>query len=304
MAFFSLSGFLLATPFAQHPEKAMSYSFMSAYLLRRLKRILPMYHTFLTVTMLFFNKNPEVFRHYLFLQGDGHLWTIPQEMLFYLFLPFLMFAIYILGRGNRVFSCIVLLLSIVLAKKYLTLEVVAMYGYGVMLPSDAGIFLSGVFFSFVYHWLYQNSFFQRIDRHFLRRLCSHSGLLLLSVLILLSVHAIPGWHYYDGLHHRIFFGFLCGLFIFLVLLSRNSLLDIIMNFHPLRAVGLVGFSFYLLHPLLLSLYLDLFQYYAHYKAGAFSAFIVTGLATYFFSALTYTYIERPFLKKQQTASPC
>ena len=39
--FFSLSGFLLATPFVQKPSRALSYDYMSSYLLRRFKRLMP-----------------------------------------------------------------------------------------------------------------------------------------------------------------------------------------------------------------------------------------------------------------------
>jgi peptidoglycan/LPS O-acetylase OafA/YrhL len=300
--FFALSGFLLATPFVQHPEKAVSYSFMSTYLIRRLKRILPMYYTYITITMLFLNRNPEVFRHYLFLQADGHLWTIPQEMLFYLILPFIMVAIYILCRGNQIASIFLLLLFVYLTDRFLTMDVVALYGYGTMLPSKAGIFLSGVLFSYIYHWLYKNSFFQRLDRRNFRRFCSFTGILLIFILILLSLHSIKSLSFFNGLHYPGIFGFLAGFFILLVLLAGDSLLGKIMSFPPLRAVGLVGFSFYLLHPLLLSLCLNLAQYYFHLKLSALSLFIVTGISTYFLSTLTYTYIERPFLKKHQSSS--
>jgi peptidoglycan/LPS O-acetylase OafA/YrhL len=300
--FFALSGFLLATPFVQHPEKAVSYSFMSTYLVRRLKRILPMYYTYITLTMLFLNRNPEVFRHYLFLQADGHLWTIPQEMLFYLILPFIMIAIYILGRGNQIASIFLLLLFIYLTNRFLTMDVVALYGYGTMLPSKAGIFLSGVLFSYIYHWLYKNSFFQRLDRRNFRMFCSFTGILLIVALILFSLHIIKTLSFFNGFNYPSIFGFLAGFFILLVLLAGDSLLGRIMSFPPLRAVGLVGFSFYLLHPLLLSLCLNLTQYYFHLKPSAPFLFMVTGISTYFLSTLTYTYIERPFLKKHQSSS--
>jgi peptidoglycan/LPS O-acetylase OafA/YrhL len=297
--FFALSGFLLATPFVQEPSRAVSYSYMSQYLLRRLRRILPMYYTFITITMLLVDRNPKVFRHYLFLQGDGHLWTIPQEMFFYLILPFVVIAIFTLCRGRKSFSILLLLLFIQIINRFLTSNVISFYGYGTQLPSLAGIFLSGVLFSYIYHWLNQNSFFQRLDRHHFQQFCSFLGLALIIVLIFLSAHLIEKIRFVNALHYSSIFGFMAGVFILLIVLAGNSLLGRIMSFYPLRAVGLVGFSFYLLHPLLLSLYKEIIQYYFHIQPGNMLKFVAVGVASYLVSTFTYTYIERPFLGKQQ-----
>ena len=92
--FFALSGFLLAIPFTRQPNRALSLSYMRAYMLRRLKRIIPMYYAVVTVLYLFRNKNPDVVRHYLFMQGDAYLWTVPQEMFFYILLPVIVALFY------------------------------------------------------------------------------------------------------------------------------------------------------------------------------------------------------------------
>jgi peptidoglycan/LPS O-acetylase OafA/YrhL len=257
-----------------------------------------MYYSYITITMLFLGRNPEVFRHYLFLQADGHLWTIPQEMFFYLILPFVMTAMYLLCKGNRIFSILILLIIIYLANRFLTINVVSLYGYGTLLPSHAGIFLIGVLFSYVYHWLYQNTFFQRFDCLNFQWFCSALGLPLIVALIVLSSHLIAKISFFDAFNYSGIFGFFAGFFILLVVLSKDTLLGRIMSFSPLRAVGLVGFSFYLLHPLLLSFYLKVSNYYFHVKPSSISIFIATGISTYFISTFTYTYIERPFFKKQ------
>jgi peptidoglycan/LPS O-acetylase OafA/YrhL len=90
---------------------------------------------------------------------------------------------------------------------------------------------------------------------------------------------------------------MAGVFILLTILAENSLLGRIMNFYPLRAVGLVSFSFYLLHPLLLSLYKEIIPYYFHFQPGNILKLIAVGGASYLVSTFTYTYIERPFLGK-------
>ena len=296
--FFALSGFLLATPFVQTPAKALSYPYMSTYVLRRLKRILPMYYTYITVFMLFLNKNPAVFRHYLFLQGDGHLWTIAQEMIFYLILPVVVITLYLLCRSSKILSVLLLLVFAYATNSQLPISRFWLYGYGTEIKCMTSIFLSGMLFSYLYHWLHETSFFHRLDRHNFQRFCSLAGLTLITVLIVLSAHLFESYNHLSASLYPATFGFLAGLFILLVVLSGHSLLARIMVFPPLRAVGLVGFSFYLLHPVVLALVKQLTWYYGHLKPNAISFFIAAGLGTYFFSAWTYTYIERPFLKKQ------
>ncbi len=69
-----------------------------------------------------------------------------------------------------------------------------------------------------------------------------------------------------------------------------------MNLFPLRAVGLVGFSFYLLHPMMISCVRGTTMYFANYYPVGIPLFILAGLVSYGISAFTYSYIERPFIK--------
>ena len=67
---------------------------------------------------------------------------------------------------------------------------------------------------------------------------------------------------------------------------------------PLRALGVVSFSFYLLHPLILQAVkaanASLFN---HMALSGYAKFTVVGILTYIVAALTYTYIERPFVRR-------
>ncbi len=89
--FFALSAFLLTMPFAARPERAASWPHLRHYFARRLRRIGPAYYLFLAVEFAFVGDPdlPVILRHAVFLQGDSILWTIPQEVLFYLALPLL-----------------------------------------------------------------------------------------------------------------------------------------------------------------------------------------------------------------------
>ncbi len=302
--FFALSGFLLSAPFIKQPSRAVSLDFMGAYLNRRLKRILPMYYAFLVLAMMMHGKTDEMVRHLLFLQGDGHLWTLPQEMFFYMVLPLVVAALYLLLRGRQLPSVIFLLALTIVAHRYTSTEFIALYGYGQKLEPMLGNFLTGMMFAYLYHWLGENRFFLRLDRTFVRRFCSVTGLVLLLVLIVLSARLIPELKSFNALRHPGFYGFAAGLFILLVVLANNTLLSRVMSFTPLRAVGLVSFSFYLLHPTLVTFIRTEAQDFAGIRhLSGLPMFLLAGIATYCLAAFTYTYIERPFLKGSVNVQP-
>lgn len=298
--FFALSGFLLTTPFVQKPSRALSYDYMSSYLLRRFKRLMPMYYAFVGVTMLSHGRTDEVLRHLLFLQANGHYWTLPQEMYFYLILPLLVGSIYLVFRGNKLFSIVFLLVLLLLANSYLTKNIVSLYGQGQKMQPMIGIFLAGMMVSYLYHWLGDNAFFQRLNRSRVRRFSSVAGLALLLVLMVLSARLIPGLKEFNALNYSGTFGFGAGVLILLVVLANNTLLSRIMNFYPFRAVGLVGLSFYLIHPMIINFVRTEVQDYFNIRLSGPPMFAAAGVLTYILAIFTYTYIERPFLKSAVT----
>jgi len=302
--FFALSGFLLSAPFIRQPERAVSADYMGRYLNRRLKRILPMYYVFLVLAMMMQGKTDEMIRHLLFLQGDGHLWTLPQEMFFYMVFPLVVAAIYLLFRGRQLPAAIFLLTLTIIANRYTSTEYVALYGYGKKLEPMLGNFMIGMATAYFYHWLGQNRLFLRLDRTLVRRCCSVAGIVLLLGLAVLSARLIPELKPYNALRYPGYYGCASGLFILLVVLAGNTPLSRMMSFTPLRAVGLVSFSFYLLHPTLITFIRAEAQDYAGIRhLSGLPMFLLAGLATYALAAFTYTYIERPFLKGPATAAP-
>jgi peptidoglycan/LPS O-acetylase OafA/YrhL len=222
-------------------------------------------------------------------------------MFFYLVLPLVVAAIYLLCRGNRLLAVFFLLVLLVSANTYMSTRLLSLYGYGKKLEPMIGIFLSGMMFSYLYHWLGTNRLFLKLDRTRVRRFCSVTGILLLALLLVLSARLVPALEHFNALDDFGTFGFAAGLFILLLVLANNTLLSRIMSFLPLRAVGLVGFSYYLLHPTLLVFIRTEFQDYFGIRLSGLPMFILAGLATYSLAAFTYTYIERPFLHSTTTA---
>lgn len=293
--FFSLSGFLLVTPFVHDPAKAYSLAYMKSFLFRRLKRIVPMYYAFILIIMLFRVKNPEIFRHLMFLQGDGHLWSIPQELFFYLLLPVIMLLCCIRLPGQKIYRFVLISGLICISNIYLTADVVSLYGNGRFLRPFAGVFLSGVLCSYCYHWLYNNVTFQRVDQSVRTRCFSVAGICLVFVSFLLLAGTEVDLTAFVSRDHFGIAGLISAVFIFLVVMSEGALLGKMVGFLPLRAVGLVGFSFYLLHPTLMGFCRSMAEYYFNTSLPGFTLFLIAGTGTYLLSILTYTLIERPFL---------
>ncbi len=291
--FFTLSGFLLAMPFVNRPENALSFTYMSNFFSRRLKRILPMYYAFLVVMYLFTMDPPRFFRHLLFIQGDGHLWTLPQEMLFYVFFPFIVISIYaLLKRGKW---AVILFLSFLIwaIKNFLGTDLLSIYSYGTSLEFKGQIFILGVLFAYIYNGFLASAVYKNLNRKSLARWCSVSGFVLLISCIVLSAKVIPALSSFNAFEMEEWFGLFACFLIILTIFSGDSLFGKFMKLKALRAVGIVSFSFYLLHPKAIFFTKKMFGMFFGNPLPGMPTFIVAGIITYCFAFFTYSYIEQP-----------
>ncbi|HBT96668.1 MAG TPA: hypothetical protein DEB25_03010 [Desulfobulbaceae bacterium] len=291
--FFALSGFLLARPFCRQPERAADSAYMRRYILRRLKRILPMYYLFITVTVLLHGNYGAALRHYLFLQGDGHLWTLPQEMFFYAILPLVVLGMLALKDLPKIFTLFFLLALIMVAASHWGTHIVNFYGYGTSLPSRVGIFLAGMFFACCYDGIPWKE-----ERRMPGNIGAALALALLIALVVLSAKLIPVIKTINFLTWPASYGFLCGLLIFLAALSSGSMADRLLANPLLRWIGIVGFSFYLVHPLMLDMVKGMALVWP-VPLTSCSKFFLTGIATLVVSSFTYSFVERPFIHQKR-----
>ena len=360
--FFCLSGFLLSMPFVQEPKRAVSFSYMCGYIARRLKRVLPMFYVMITLLFLFRGRVVEAFRHYCFVQADGVLWTVPQELFFYFWLPFIMLAVYLCchagGRlsaaalifGVMLFAfrtlpirwtpveycfwgcfialCLIVLFSgraidvgkalaaLVLLEltyisfRYLSMDVIGFYGNGIRTHARIGSFLCGVMFAYLGS-LAADAVKRHADKWPWARPVNFSkyGLILYFVLLALSLWTLaflaniglplPKWlvdfhpRWYPGV-----FSFLSGILILLAVFAGTSRFSAIVGCLPLKAMGVVSFSFYLLHPLVIDIVKALnAALFNRVQLSHLGMFVIAGVLTYILSTITYTWIERPFVRK-------
>lgn len=296
--FFVLSGFLLTIPFVDRPERAVSADYMREYLVRRLKRIIPMYYVYVFVIFFLYGKfGSNAVRHMLFLQGDGHLWTIQQEMLFYMVLPLIVAMNFLLFKGRIQWIILALTIIMIASNIWLDRSVISMHS----IPTDhrtfAGIFVCGMLFSYLYHGGIPHSKLRWLQNKQFRYYASWLGSLLLISYIFLGANFLfkPGFYLAQLVPGK--FAIAAGFIILLALISSGQFFSKLLSYTPLRAIGLVGYSFYLIHPIIISLVGGMWEHYLGVKMGLELRFVLVLIVTYAISALTYTYIERPFLKR-------
>ena len=293
--FYCLSGFLLSIPFVNKPNLISSSGYLQHYLLRRIKRILPMYYFVLTIIFFFRGDLDSFIRHILFIQGDGVFWTIPQEMIFYMILPLVFLLNFYLCRGKATYMLLSTLTMAILLNHYVSIDWLYTYGNGKKMPLWLGVFMLGVSLSYFYHSPYAD---------FLKRrpklLHDLFGLVLLGIVLLSSdgflelvLNIQVNW-----LLKAQILVYIAALLLIFTISHERCLLGRLISWFPLRAVGIVGFSFYLLHPSVLSALDSIFLKLTDQKPGHLTMMAIGLILTYFCSVITYSLIERPFMRKQ------
>ncbi|MDO5673407.1 MAG: acyltransferase [bacterium] len=294
--FFTLSGFLLSLPFVQDPKRILSYNYMSNYMARRLKRVMPMFYVMITMLFLFRGRIVEAFRHYYFVQADGVLWTVPQELFFYFWLPFIMLAIYFFFAGKKIPAILFLLSLMAVSFLYLTNEVISLYGQGVKGAPRIGAFLCGSMFAYI-TVLVLAAIKKNGSIFVAPSVFSTAGLLLYFLLIMLAANDLLAPYGFNPAQFPGIFSFLSGTLILFAVCAGSSRFSAVVGCLPLRAMGLVSFSFYLLHPLVIDIVKSVNRVlFNQVHLSGYAMFVLAGILTYIFATITYTYIERPFIR--------
>lgn len=298
--FIGLSGFMLARPFIHQPDRVFSKKSMRFYILRRVARIIPAYYFYIIIIFLLSFRFDDAIRHFLFLQGNGHLWVIPQIMLFYVITPIIVAINYILFR-NRPWPIILnLTLLMFLANRIIDDSIISLYGMDHRnLRLFIGIFLAGMIFSYIYYKIYEPIENKLIQKYNIQAIFSFFSIVLLIFFTLGSTEHIWGGGRIFAQIYFPWFGIAAGALIFSILAAKDTYFNRILSCVPLRAISVVSFSLYLFHPLVLNLIRKVIAYYSGYFISGFPLFISTLCASYVVACFIYTYIERPFLRYRQ-----
>ena len=299
--FFALSGFLLARPFIKQPGLVLSSSYMAGYLRRRFMRILPMYYTYLFVIYLLGGHFHLALAHGLFLQGDGHLWAVPQEIFFYLLWPLAVFLLVLpLARWPMV-TPFAFLVVIILWNRFVDIGSIWLLGMDhVRLPLFFGVFLSGVFFSFAHSLLLSTANLSGRTLAKVGRGCALLAPLILSFFFVFSTGNPLGQQVVLTQKYFGLYGFLAGLLVFAVVMARNTITHSFLVLAPLRELGKVGLSLYLVHPLVKNLIDTASIMYLGGKMKNLLLFLATLALSYILARYTFNHIEQPgFLERSR-----
>ncbi len=301
MLFFVLSGYLLSLPFS------INQNFnLKNYLIRRFLRIAPLFYLVVISVFLYQLQTGEIhtrylhinggiegfIRHILFLKGNGIFWTIPTEFIFYLILPFV--ANFLLKASISRY-----LLVLFLASVYSAYHLCLYFG-SIDLPpiklvdikkhsQYLDVFLIGVIFGML-----TNEEVVRVNyvkyKSFLDKGILFIFLLtLLASLILVSKNFLgfsrPYIHfkYYSGLLAVVF-----GLTLISMHLGNNYLRHIF-TFKPFIFCGVVGYSWYLLHMLVI-------QFLNEFGIEPWVRFFLGTALISLVSYISYIFVEEPFIK--------
>jgi len=155
--FFVLSGFLLIRPFVLFPEKMFTYEGLKNYLIKRIKRVIPMFYFMVTIIFLLEGRVASAARHYLLIQGDGHFWTILHEFYFYILLPFVAYFLYFLFKQKHVYILLSLVLLSIAWYSSASASFISIYSLGVKQVPFFYIFFIGMAGGYFYYGLVQSS---------------------------------------------------------------------------------------------------------------------------------------------------
>ena len=293
---FVISGFLLSKPFVLSPSRIYSLNNFETYLTKRLKRILPMYYLYIFMLYVVSLQLDTALRHFLFVEAEGHLWPMTQIFSFYLLLPF------------------VLLITSALYRIHVIVPILALAYTGYWWLANMGewtpffngtyfhefylyAFLFGVAAAYLhYGWLYKSqrlaSLFQR-----LRWPLAVIGFVVFTLTIAWSAPVTPpDW----AVPYMTQFYVKCILSILIILFAlniRGTAYNWFISNWFFRSMGIVGFSFYILHGLGIKIVLtaqEMFLGLPDPSHRSWELFFGSLAVTYFMSLITYSYVERPF----------
>lgn len=293
---FVISGFLLSKPFVLDNHKVFSLANIQRYVTKRLKRILPMYYLFVFITYVLAFKFDVALRHFLFIQAEGHLWPMTQIFAFYMLLPFVLMICSAAHKIHRI-------LPIALLATAIYFSITMMRGW---MPFFNGYyhhefalfaFLMGVLAAYIQYDFLKNRDFFHTGNRVLREALGLFALVLTVLTILWSAPMKPDpaiFHYLSQFYIKCI---LCVLIILLTINTPGTLYNKLMSNWLFRSVGVIGFSFYILHGLGMQI-ADNFalQFLGNTQLGGRSWEYMAGAfgVTYFMAIAAYSYVERPF----------
>lgn len=293
---FVVSGFLLSKPFILDPNKVYSWRNLERYLTKRLKRILPMYYFYVFLIYVIDFKLDLALKHFFFVQAEGHLWPMTQIFLFYVMLPFVLMICCAAYRVHRLMPIALLVIAAYVSVIYAR-DWTPFYNGRFSKPFYLYAFLMGIIGSYIQYDLIGKRWLEPWGKRWVRELVSLAAIVFVFYLIAWSAPMRPSLAIFHWVSQ---FWLKCIASVILILLALNTpktLFRAIIANPLFRSVGVIGFSFYILHGLGMQIFEQVqIQYLADPSpAGRSWRFVAGAFAvTYLMAIVGYSYVERPF----------
>lgn len=293
---FVISGFLLSKPFVLDNRRIFNLNTVQVYLIKRIRRILPMYFAFVFITTVPVLEIEKAIRHFLFLQAEGHLWPMTQIFIFYLLLPIVLLITSAAHRVAKILPLILLGIAIVV---YINgyADTFSFYSGSYSHPFYLYAFLIGVFASYVnFSWVQSSealvAWLQR-NRHFV----SVAGIIITVLVILWSAPIRPPTWALLYIKNFYFKCIMSGVIIIFALNTPKTFYNWLISNWLFRSVGVIGFSFYLLHGLgmdVVTTFQEEILGMQNPSRRSWPFTFYSFLVTYCMALITYSFVERPF----------
>lgn len=301
--FFILSAFLLSRQFLLADRSAYEKRFIGNYLKNRLRRIFPLFF-FSSIILLVFRFNSvnyneaNLLKYFLFL-SDIHvnpvIWSLFVEIRFYLILPIVMFIIYHLNnKGDNVgFFFLALLLLAGYAYHIYHYSFIHHRAFSFYFFSNTDCFILGVIGAI----LYEKNKGKRLNRKLLK------GVQLGSLTFILFLMQCRYYNYFGDTFTKLclvhIYNILWATFILTILFLGDGILNKLLSARFMAWISTISYSIYLWHLPIKEFMADLTAHYFepttfNYYTLRFALSIGT---TFVISALSYKFIEKPFLKR-------
>jgi peptidoglycan/LPS O-acetylase OafA/YrhL len=298
--FFLLSSFLLTYPFVVKGRAAFGVGEMLRYAERRFFRIYPLYSVYLVCAGLstyvltkvmnlnsqigipFAMRLDEFWGYFFLLDAHGVAWSIVVEFKFYFLLPFIAY-LFVIFLKKRPLLCFVFASLSILTSYHLSALDSNVIANDLRLGPYLPIFIMGsylaVFQSQCSDLFMKNSFIFKV-------VLDSVGCLVLIVIALLTPsvatyilgYNVPFNYFHDSI---ILYGVLWSVLLLSVMNGAGYLRKFFESF-ALRYLGLISFSAYLIHPVIISIAKDFLVNYAIKGSLIFIITILTAQLSYLF----------------------
>lgn len=293
--FFLLSSFLLTRQIITTSNKIFTLEFMLNYWQRRFFRIYPLYTFYLLLALVTtwasvkyygisygqpFNLDLHgLFNELILTESRGIEWSIAVEFKFYFVLPFLA-GIFLVIKKKGLIACSAVYICLILLSQWISPQSESLLNDTRLTPY-LPIFITGVFVAFLQEALQ--------DKEWFPTFCQYLGYIGLAVVIIMTptVYSLITSPVKGDYFHRDFILYAAAWsLVLLASVNHDGLIKKALSAKPLRTLGALSFSIYLLHPIFLAaaLYYNMSSF-----TGAWFVLLTSLAAAY----LTFCFIEQP-----------